>query len=310
MKPKVSLLYLANFFLTFNFGDSQLLNLTTLDSDDAVDSTLPCVLKLLEKYFISEKAMKGSLAIVGLTKDPSPLEQAVVKILNEDKRHKMGVMVKDATKYHFSPVHVTEKASNYLILISNSSELDGSLNLFNRLPTWNSLANIAVFFTTELSDVQLSEETVKVLTKIFLRSAYNVYVMSYHSEHRSIQSYTYFPYEQDNCATGVENIRLVDECESNDQKRVKILSDHRGLFPKIPRRFHGCRMNVSVFLQAPYTVVDGNGRIEKGLEIMMLQQIARELDFKLAYTLVDAELVNSYITTNETNGLYSNVLQG
>lgn len=294
--------------------DSQLLNLTTLDSENEADSTLPCVLKLLERYFISEKAMKGSLAIVGLTKDPSMLEQAVVKILNEDNRHKMGVMVKDATKYHFSPAHVTEKASNYLILISNSSELSGTLKLFNRLPTWNTLANIAVFFTSDMNDTQLEIETQEVLNQIFSRSAYNVYVMSYRSEGRTIQSFTYFPYEADNCATSVKNIRLIDSCSTHkDEKgenQAKIKTYHAYLFPKIPRRFHGCRLNVSVFLQAPYADLDDNGQVKKGLEVMMLQQIAQELNFKLSYTFIDTNLVNSYITANATHGLYSNVLRG
>lgn len=294
-------------------SSAQLSNYTDLTAGDEASSMLPCVLKLVEQYFISEKAMKGSLAIVGLTKDPSVLEQAVVKILNEDERHKMGVMVKDATKYHFSPVHVTETASNYLILISNSTELEGTLKLFRRLPTWNSLANIVVFFTTSMNETQLSLETQLVLEQLFHKSAYNAFVISYSPERNSIRSFSYFPYEGDNCATSVKNVHLVDECRTealDGSLHPNVSSYHRGLYPKFPRKFHGCRLNVSVFPQAPYAVAESDGSIEKGLEVMMLIQIAKELNFKLAYRMIDSDIVNSYITTNATHGLYADILQG
>lgn len=281
---------------------------------EEADFVVPCVLQLLERYFKSERAIKGSLSIVGMTKDPTLIERSTLRILNEGKRHAIAMMVKDPSKWHTGEIHVTDKAANYFILLSGSNDLNSTMVLLSRLPTWNPNANVVVLFTKIFNETFLQSETIKVLNGLFLYSMYNVNVMSQRQGSYVIQSHTYFPYESDNCATSVKNIKMINECfnekeDQTDDENLRITKYHEDQFPKIPRRFHSCHFNVSVSVIAPYVVEEYN-TVEKGLEVLMLKQIAQKLDLTLVYRVISQELVNSFITPNRTGGIYSNILQG
>lgn len=293
---------------------SQILDENLLQRQDEASIVVPCVLKLLSIYFKSERALKGSLAIVNLTPDPSLIALEVLYILNENPKHDLGVMVKDATKYHFSPAHVTEKAQNYFIMVDKADQLPQTIKQLFRLPTWNSLANVVLLFTSLMNETVLEIETQDVLEQLFKKSMYNVNVMSQRIDTFVLQSYTYFPYDQGNCATSVQNVRMLHECtnqkeskEQPDNILVKAYNQYR--FPKVPNRLHGCRLNVSVAVQTPY-VVEAGGIIESGIEIQMLKMIGQKLDLTPTYRIIDEDLLNSLTTNNRTHGIYSDVLQG
>lgn len=281
---------------------------------EEADFVVPCVLKLLEMYFKSERVLKGALSIVGMTHDPTLIERSTLRILNEGKRHNLAVMVKDCARFHTSEIHVTDKASNYFLLLSKSGDLPATMTMLKGLPTWNPLANVAVLFTNIFNDTHLERETDVVLKGLFAYSMYNVNVMSQRKGTYVIQCYTYFPYEGNNCATSVKNVKMINECynekeDQKDEENLRVTYFHQEQFPKIPRRLHGCNLNVSVSVSAPY-VVRVRNKIEKGLEVLMLKQIANEMDLTLKYKVIDQEIVNSFITANATRGLYSNILQG
>lgn len=303
------------FFLSIVSGTfCQILDEEQFQRQDEASILVPCVLRLLSIYFKAERALKGSLAIVNLSPDPSLIARKVLYILNENPKHDLGVMVKDATKYHFSPAHVTEKAQNYFIMVDTADQLPQTIKQLFRLPTWNSLANVVLLFTSLMNETMLEAQTQDVLEQLFKKSMYNVNVMSQKIDTFMLQSYTYFPYDEGNCATSVKNVRILHECvnekeSSEDPDNIKVKEYNKFRFPKIPNRLHGCRLNVSVAVQTPY-VVKSNDKIESGIEIQMLNMIGQKLDLKPMYRIIDEQLLNSLTTNNRTHGLYSDVLQG
>lgn len=312
MKIVLSLTFI-NFVLTLD-PNNPLHDTAHYKRHEEADFVVPCVLQLLERYFKSERAIKGSLSIVGMTKDPTLIERSTLRILNEGKRHAIAMMVKDPSKFHTGEIHVTDKAANYFILLSGSKDLNSTMVLLARLPTWNPNANVVVLFTKIFNETFLESETVKVLNGLFRYSMYNVNVMSQRIGTYVIQSHTYFPYEGDNCATSVKNIKMINECfnekeDQTDDENLRITKFHEDQFPKIPRSLHACHFNVSVSVTSPY-VVEENNYIQKGLEVLMLKQIAHKMDLTLDYRVIDPVVINSFITPNRTGGVYSNVLQG
>uniref|UniRef100_A0A336M3L9 CSON011600 protein n=1 Tax=Culicoides sonorensis TaxID=179676 RepID=A0A336M3L9_CULSO len=301
--------------LTFSVHvKSQILDKDQFQRQDEASIIVPCVLKLLSVYFKSERALKGSLAIVNLAPDPGLIALKVLYILNENPNHDLGVMVKDATKFHFSPAHVTEKAQNYFIMVDTADQLPQTIKQLFKLPTWNSLANVVILFTSIMNETILQEQTQDVLEQLFKRSMYNVNVMSQRADTVVIQTYTYFPYDSGNCATSVKNIRKIHECTNlksdvNEEDNIVLKAFNVFRFPKIPNRLHGCPLNVSVAVQTPY-VVGFEGNIESGIEIQMLKMIGQKLDLKPSYRIIDEETLNSLTTNNRTHGIYSDVLQG
>lgn len=90
-------------------------------------SSILCIIKLCEKYFRSEKRVIGSLVIVNF-QNTTEFHSQLIIMLNEHADYELGVMVKDATKKHGSPVHVVDKAKNYFVLFNRSSEVTDAIN--------------------------------------------------------------------------------------------------------------------------------------------------------------------------------------
>lgn len=67
-------------------------------------SSILCIIKFCEKYFRSKKAVIGSLVIVNY-QDTTEFHTELIIMLNEHANYELGVMTKDARKYHFPPTH-------------------------------------------------------------------------------------------------------------------------------------------------------------------------------------------------------------
>lgn len=90
-------------------------------------SSILCIIKFCEKYFRSEKAVIGSLVIVNV-QNTTEFHSELITMLNEHANYDLGVMTKDATKPHFPPVHVVDKAKNYFVVFNRTSEVGDAIN--------------------------------------------------------------------------------------------------------------------------------------------------------------------------------------
>ena len=277
---------------------------------------VPCVKKLCAKYFKSERALKGSLIIVNINPDASEFQKNLLMALNEDKKHESGVMVKDARKKHWNASHVTEKAKNYFMLVSNSTELSAPIKQLRGLPTWNPLASVVILFTTEIEPDTLEVEVRNVLEELFEKDVLNVNVMAPRYNSSILDTYTWFPYENSQCARKVGKVRLIDECESvkDESDSVKYLfgeqSFYSELFPKIPHEFHNCPLEIGAIISEPYVVGSKDSSIvDNGLEVLMIEAMGRMLKLKPKYTIFERQKATDLITANNETGIYGQLLQ-
>ncbi|XP_053672276.1 uncharacterized protein LOC128722623 [Anopheles nili] len=289
------------------------------DEHERLLSVVPCIRRLCEKYFRSERAMKGSLAIINIKPDASAFQRDILRSFNDDPRHEMGVMVKDANRKHWNASHVTEKAKNYLMLIGDSSELAAPIRQLRHLPTWNPLAQVVVLFTTELTPLVFEIEVRNVLQELFDNSVLNVNVMVQRFNTSVLEVWTWFPYEGGGCADNIDRLRLVDECEyaqlDQDPDRPTApawVFRERHHFadygPKIPKYYNYCPLKVSTSIWEPF-VVGNASHIEKGLEVLMLDAITARMRLIPVYSVIEAARATAPITADNQTGLYADVLQ-
>lgn len=90
-------------------------------------SSILCIIKFCEKYFRSEKAVIGSLVIVNV-QNTTEFHSELITMLNEHANYDLGVMTKDATKPHYPPTHVVDKAKNYFVVFNRTSEVADAIN--------------------------------------------------------------------------------------------------------------------------------------------------------------------------------------
>lgn len=103
--------------------------LNTLELPEAQHniSSILCIIKFCEKYFRSEKAVIGSLVIVNV-QNTTEFHSELITMLNEHANYEIGVMIKDGTKPHGNPLHVTDKAKNYFVVFDKTSEINDAIN--------------------------------------------------------------------------------------------------------------------------------------------------------------------------------------
>jgi hypothetical protein len=334
---KLTLLAIAAVFLIFNV--SHILTQLNVDNLDEVYETIPCLIKLCGKYFKSKPVLAGSLVVLNLPPDPTLFQSKIVQALNEDELHEIGLMIKDAKKPHLDSSHIMEKAKNYLILIDDSSELEATIHQLQVLPSWNPLAQVVVLFTSEMNDFMHELEVKNVLIELFEYSVLNVNVMSHRFNSNIIQTQTWFPYEGSNCADTILELRLIDECEyvevdnpllgvdevdentedeyggdkdANENFRQYILRESHyfsDFGAKSPRNFHGCPLRVSTSIWEPY-VFGTVDKIQKGLEVRMIDAITSKLNMVPVYKVMSSEFPHLRVTNNNKTGFYADLMQG
>lgn len=260
--------------------------------------SIPCIKKFCVKYFRSDHALKGSLVIMNLTPKPQTIQNKIIQAINDDPYHEFSVMVKDAQSKHLNASHVSEKAQNYFMFIASNKDVNRTVHQWRSLPTWNPLAQVVVLFTKTFDNKTLNEQIRKVLEELLENSMLNVNIISQRIDTNYIQSMTWFPYENENCAKKVLNIRLIDECQYDELKGINLrttsynndnkkIEDREKRLSKIPLSLHGCPLTISSGIWEPYTFYEPNHGFTKGIEVLMLQTITNVLNMRPVYYLLN-----------------------
>lgn len=264
--------------------------------------------------------MRGSLVVFNTVAHPKPfLLMKVLMFFNEDKRHEIGLMSKDASLKHRNASRVTDRAQNYMLLLIEQKDVTLALIQWKSLPTWNPLAQTVVVFMDPIETVKEKDEKVKQIFEELLDSgivfANVVYQMS--DDPFALEVETWFPYFDKGCSTTVGNIYKIDKCivfetidpETNVTTIGRNITEYnQEKYPKIPTAFHFCPLEVSTFIFEPF-VVGNKKQVASGLETVMLQTITQQMEMKLNFIILGDEVRTKKITADNQTGIYANLIQ-
>lgn len=236
--------------------------------------------------------------------------------MNEDKDHALGIMVKVAHKPHRNASRVTDRAKNYMLLLDDINDVDATLKMWKRLPTWNPLATTLVVFMEPLADVKVKNQLVReAFVKLFSEGiiyANALYQLTENSLKLEVE--TWFPYQDDGCAKKVGKIHKIDECivppyDDTKELSIKTMNEfNTEMFPKLPDSLHQCVMKASTYVWEPF-VVGNITHIESGLEVIMLKTILGQMDMKVDFKILRKEVVTRKITNDNETGIYADLIQ-
>lgn len=176
------------------------------------------------------------------------------------------------------------------------------------MPTWNPLAQVVALFINTYPDDELLQRMKEILRIFLSRRLINVNVISYRENSNIVQAHTFYPYEDENCATDVDRLHLIEECEYFDERPFdpKFKIKHE-LQPKIPNNLHGCAMSIASSINEPYVFYDDKTEsFDIGLEVLMLRTIAQSLKMTPVFQQINGGRENREVS-NET-GIYSTLL--
>lgn len=151
--------------------------------------------------------------------------------------------------------------------------------------------------------------SMKAILQLFLsRHMINVNVISYRSNSSIVQAHTFYPYDEDNCATNVVQMHLIEECEySDDRPSDPEITVNHTLRPKIPSNLHGCEIQIASSVIEPYVFYDQEIQsFDIGLEVLMTRTIAESLKMTPVFHRINESREHREVS-NET-GIYSTLL--
>lgn len=178
----------------------------------------------------------------------------------------------------------------------------------NRLPTWNPLAQVVALFMNTYENDELFNQML-LISQVFLRRRMiNVNIISYRYNSNIVQSHTFYPYDGRNCATNVDELKLIEECEYSDETpyepNMKIV---HGLRTKIPTNLHGCQLHIASSVLEPFVFYDEESdSFEIGTEVLMARTISQALKMTPVFMRINETRENRVIS-NES-GIYSTLL--
>jgi len=245
--------------------------------------------------------------------------------MNENKNHSLGVMVKDARLPHGNASRVTEKAKNYMMLITDPDEINMTIAQLRNLPTWNPLAQVVILFTERMKTEEEKNDWVEqAFSELLTFGMLNVNVI-YQNEG---DKYTmlvdsWLPYHGKSCGRKVANMMTIDECTStytltdeatDEWEYIGNITELHDLVeePKIPEKddFHGCTLNVTSFNWEPFVLFSPDGKtVESGLEVLMLQTIGHKMRLNMTFNLLPTERRTQLISDDNKTGIYTELLQ-
>ncbi|KXJ82458.1 hypothetical protein RP20_CCG013679 [Aedes albopictus] len=320
-----------------------------LEPPENLVTIVSCVKHLCDKYYKSERAIKGSLGLIYLKPDSSLFQIQLLKSFHEDPRHEMGIMPKNSRRLHPDASHVTDRAKNYFLMVREASELASHISMFRRLPTLNPLAQVVILFTSEMTPEVFGVEVRKALQKLFDYWFLNVNVMVQRYNTSVLEVWSWFPYENGRCAEEIIDIRMIDECEyveaeeETEEEEVELVepdveysnetyvnssssNEDASLRPKktawMFRETHFFSEyepklpkyfnNCPLKVSTPIWepfVVGNETSVEKGFEVLMIEAIAARLKLAPIYKIIETERATARITVDKDVGFYADLIR-
>lgn len=176
------------------------------------------------------------------------------------------------------------------------------------MPTWNPLAQVVALFINTYPNDELLHRIQEILRTFLSRRLINVNIISYREDTNIVQAHTFYPYDDKNCATDVDRLHLIEECEyCDDRPDEPQITVKQKLRPKIPNNLHGCGMYIASSINEPYVFYDDEtDAFDIGLEVSMMRTIAQALKMTPIFHRINGTRENREVS-NET-GIYSTLL--
>jgi hypothetical protein len=200
----------------------------------------------------------------------------------------------------FTNILRSEKATDFIIILGKGDEdmvfreFKSKLARLSQLPFWNARGRFIIMsLNRNIPPVNCVPEEHKLIRKIlgelWEKEAVNSIVLANNMDEctsrATVDIHTWFPFTEGNCRGPVDKTVIIDQCvvkgECQFVKNAK-------LFPDKMSNFHGCVVRASTYPHEPFILSKkkDNSNVtqySEGVEINVLQTIARQLNFTVVY---------------------------
>lgn len=167
---------------------------------------------------------------------------------------------------------------------------------------------VALFINTYDDEEELLTQMQEISREFLHRHMINVNIISYRAASDTVQAHTFYPYDDDNCATDVTKLHQIEECKYSDENpydpQILIRDPLRA---KIPNNLHDCELRIVSSVLEPFVFYDKEtDEFNIGTEVLMTRTIAQSLKMKPIFIRIN-ETRENRLVSNES-GIYSKLL--
>lgn len=274
-------------------------NETLLEINTFDVNKFKCIIQIFTKIFQSPIATEVSLVIIGTFTNHSNSQDVILNMLMQDNQYNFSLMVKNPNLKHGNASRVIAKASNYLMLLQNVSDVSSHIKQWQSLPTWNPFAQVLIIFMDEIYDYVLDiESEIKNIFQYLLQNEMLFVHVLYEIENSTMfETLTWYPYENGNCADYVNTLHSIYVCDYSDTiiyamdmtmiKRQSLITDVRySNITKIPINLQYCPLRITTFQWKPYISYNENDGYD-GIEVALVKVIAEKLKLTIKFKLLN-----------------------
>lgn len=288
--------------------------------------SVPCIYNLILHYSQSGEVLRGKTTIISVMLNPPKIQRFFLKIISENG--KMSLMLKHSQKPHYSAAKFLEKAKVYVMIVQEADEIIDAHKLFKSLPSYNLLAKVIVYFPMQMTSEVFKRERNTAFMLIFGYGFIDIFIIGRKYGTPIVDSYTFFPYEDQNCAEKVHKIELLHSCEFSVPPTFgrkpetfydiyDLASDDRNIYikqlrdnpKKLPNYIPNCVIPVTVSNREPFVVADDiHEKVYKGIEFRMMNETFNEMQAIVKYRIQQANVRYRKFSLNNLTGAYADLL--
>ncbi|PSN30427.1 Ionotropic receptor 740 [Blattella germanica] len=242
-------------------------------------------------------------------REMNPLDALIVNIAS-----KANIQIIISTDYQISDQDILEPHHGYVLFIPSHEDVIESIEYqINNLKSFSFSFNrrgkfMVVFLQQEVQDsLLLSKKVLKSLWDWERINAITIITGSNQMNQQSINIYSLFPYDSEECGES-ENLKILDKCS----EQGKLVNQKHLLPRKVPSNLNGCKFKVYIWILPPYTIEIRN-RTEndhfdidnfEGIDLIYLQYVSKAMNFSLQLDFAGYDIDETLNLFLKGNGIY------
>lgn len=293
--------------------------------DDYDSSKVACAMQFYSKYAKSKSSYSGSYVVFStLPSKNRNYQNDLVQALSNltDDFIDEAIVILNQSYAFESQQLASPKTRIYILILDHFDFLSITIDSWMQHRSWNPLAVVFTILDFNIQESTIEIELKKILQVFLWYGMYNVFVVFKNSTTNQIfELASWFPYNRNNCAMNIDDIFLIDMCDSTFGENKSILSqvssrieyeDDDLIF--IPNDLHKCQLNVSASIWEPYVIYNNKSNENNeimhwdGIEVVILEIVAKQLNLDVNFIFNAERRTNRAL--KKTEGLYAAILRG
>lgn len=172
--------------------------------------------------------------------------------------------------------------------------------------SWNPSARVLLLMPFTNDEISISTKLRQILDIFLQFNMLHVKMVIHRVTSLTLEVITWFPFDEENCASKVSELTLIGRCECT-RSGFQYIEYPTAEKVVVPLRARGCELRTSASVQEPYVIYNRETREFSGLEVQLVRNIASELDMRVKFVLINESRSNRAL--NYGSGIYSQLFQ-